>query len=126
MSSVVDVGAEPLLVPDDVGLRQFFGPDRFGGWAARLAESDDLSTVPDPFQAWTAASSTGVEAELGAVRPDLVFGGLLTFALAERLAHVARAPWAFVNPAYVFGPASGRSIEDDFAPAFRDTCSPTG
>jgi hypothetical protein len=113
--TATDRGFEVIETSDQSGLREFFGPAHFGEWASRLAIGDDLSDV-DPFTNWAATGFEETAAAVTSASPDLVFGGLLTSALAERLARELGVPWAFVNPAYVFGPASPHQIEDDLAP----------
>ena len=81
-----------------------------------MADGDDLADV-DPFTRWADERFRRNRGGRSSRRaPDLVFGGLLTSALAERLASALEVPWAFVNPAYVFGKASPHSIDDDLAP----------
>lgn len=114
-SAATDCGLEVIVTSDRAGLREYFGPAHFGGWARRLAEGDDLGDA-DPFTKWADIAFEETEEAVRSASPALVFGGLLTSALAERLASAQEVPWAFVNPAYVFGRAALHRIEDDFAP----------
>ncbi len=110
-----DRSIEVIVTSDQSGLREYFGPAYFRGWASRLADGDDLADV-DPFTRWAETAFDETVEVVKSAAPALVFGGLLTSALAERLASALEVPWAFVNPAYVFGRASPHSIEDDLAP----------
>jgi UDP:flavonoid glycosyltransferase YjiC (YdhE family) len=75
--------------------------------------------IVTPLTEWSADYVPTVCDLVAQWQPDVILSQFFTIELASRIKAETGLPWCFVNPAYYFGPQSGRLLEEDIGPRDR-------